>query len=152
MIQEDNSFQNGGENYSLPSVQGDGTNALTTLDATVNHVVEALDVVSDVTASFDEMVHTLADMHVAVKQIDAELDAFKAATGAKLEKFKSQVPVLDRQMDNISARIDKVTDKILSLTDDDMSEQTLQKQAMLMDLLSKCNDSFNNMVMKLMEF
>ena len=33
-----------------------------------------------------------------------------------------------------------------------MPEQTLKKQAMLIDLLSKCNESFNNMTMKLMEF
>ena len=91
-------------------------------------------------------------MHVAVEQIEAELEAFKTATGAKLEKFKLQVPILDKQMDKISDRIDMITERILSLTDDDMSEETLKKQSLLMDTLSNFSVSFNNLVMKLMEF
>lgn len=62
------------------------------------------------------------------------------------------MPILDKQMDKISDRIDMITERILSLTDDDMTEETLKKQSLLMDTLSNFSVSFNNLVMKLMEF
>lgn len=127
----------------------DGVAAIT---SAADMMLSSLDRINSVSSDVDDMVHTLADMRVAVKQIDAQLDAFKTATGTKLEKFKLQVPILDKQMDNISNRIDKITDKILALSDDDMSEATLHKQSLLMDALSQVNDTFNNIVMKLMEF
>ena len=62
------------------------------------------------------------------------------------------MPILDKQMDKISDRIDMITERILSLTDGDMTEETLKKQSLLMDTLSNFSGSFNNLVMKLMEF
>lgn len=140
------------EAYNNAGAASQGQNALPAITSATELMMASLDKVSTLTSDIDDMVHTIANMRVAVKQIDAQLDAFKTATGAKLDKFKLQVPILDKQMDRISDRIDQITDKILSLTDDDMSEQTLKKQSVLMDALSNFNDSFNNLVMRLMEF
>ena len=127
-------------------------NGLLAISSATDLMMTSLDKVNNISSNINDMVHTLANMHVAVEQIEAELEAFKTATGAKLEKFKLQVPILDKQMDKISDRIDMITERILSLTDDDMSEETLKKQSLLMDTLSNFSVSFNNHVMKLMEF
>lgn len=140
------------ETYNDNEAVSQGNNALPAITSATELMMASLDKVNNLSSDIDDMVHTISNMHVAVKQIDAELDAFKTATGAKLDKFKLQVPILDKQMDRISNRIDQITDKILALTDDDMSEQTLKKQSVLMDALSNFNDSFNNLVMRLMEF
>ena len=139
------------DNYEiLPSTNEQ--NGLLAISSATDLMMTSLDKVNNISSNINDMVHTLANMHVAVEQIEAELEAFKAATGAKLEKFKLQVPILDKQMDKISDRIDMITERILSLTDDDMSEETLKKQSLLMDTLSNFSVSFNNLVMKLMEF
>lgn len=140
------------ETYNSNDASRQSQSSLPAIASATELMMASLDKVSTMSSDIDDMVHAIANMRVAVKQIDAQLDAFKAATGAKLDKFKLQVPILDKQMDKISDRIDKITDKILSLTDDDMSEQTLKKQSVLMDALSNFNDSFNNLVMRLMEF
>ena len=139
------------DNYEiLPSTNEQ--NGLLAISSATDLMMTSLDKVNNISSNINDMVHTLANMHVAVAQIEAELEAFKTATGAKLEKFKLQVPILDKQMDKISDRIDMITERILSLTDDDMSEETLKKQSLLMDTLSNFSVSFNNLVMKLMEF
>ena len=139
------------DNYEiLPSTNEQ--NGLLAISSATDLMMTSLDKVNNISSNINDMVHTLANMHVAVEQIEAELEAFKTATGAKLEKFKLQVPILDKQMDKISDRIDMITERILSLTDDDMSEETLKKQSLLMDTLSNFSGSFNNLVMKLMEF
>ena len=139
------------DNYEiLPSTNEQ--NGLLAISSATDLMMTSLDKVNNISSNINDMVHTLANMHVAVEQIEAELEAFKTSTGAKLEKFKLQVPILDKQMDKISDRIDMITERILSLTDDDMSEETLKKQSLLMDTLSNFSVSFNNLVMKLMEF
>lgn len=135
------------------TIENNGANAgVIAISSAADRVLSSLDSISSISSDMNDMMHTFADMRIGIKQINAELDAFKTATGAKLDKFKLQVPILDKQMDRISSRIDQITDKVLALTDDDMSEQTLKKQSMLMDMLSGFNDSFNNLVMRLMEF
>ena len=139
------------DNYEiLPSTNEQ--NGLLAISSATDLMMTSLDKVNNISSNINDMVHTLANMHVAVEQIEAELEAFKTATGAKIEKFKLQVPILDKQMAKISDRIDMITERILSLTDDDMSEETLKKQSLLMDTLSNFSVSFNNLVMKLMEF
>lgn len=134
-------------------IENNGANAgIIAINSAADRVLTSLESISSISTDLTDMMHTFANMQIGIKQINAELDAFKTATGAKLDKFKLQVPILDKQMDRISNRIDQITDKILALTDDDMSEQTLKKQAMLMNMLSDFNDSFNNLVMRLMEF
>lgn len=139
------------DNYEIIPSKNEPDGLLAISSAT-NLMMTSLDKVNSITSDINDMVHTLANMHVAVKQIEAELEAFKTATGAKLDKFKLQVPILDKQMDKISDRIDMITERILSLTDGDMTEETLKKQSLLMDTLSNFSVSFNNLVMKLMEF
>ena len=139
------------DNYEIIPSKNEQDGLLAISSAT-DLMMTSLDKVNNISSNINDMVHTLANMHVAVEQIEAELEAFKTATGAKLEKFKLQVPILDKQMDKISDRIDMITERILSLTDDDRSEETLKKQSLLMDTLSNFSVSFNNLVMKLMEF
>lgn len=139
------------DNYEIIPSKNEQDGLLAISSAT-DLMMTSLDKVNSITSDFNDMVHTLANMHVAVEQIEAELEAFKTATGAKLDKFKLQVPILDKQMDKISNRIDMITERILSLTDDDMTEETLKKQSLLLDTLSNFSGSFNNLVMKLMEF
>ncbi len=134
-------------------IENNGANAgIIAINSAADRVLTSLESISSISTDLTDMMHTFANMQIGIKQINAELDAFKTATGAKLDKFKLQVPILDKQMDRISNRIDQITDKILALTDDDMSEQALKKQATLMNMLSDFNDSFNNLVMRLMEF
>ena len=134
-------------------IENNGANAgIIAINSAADRVLTSLESISSISTDLTDMMHTFANMQIGIKQINAELDAFKTATGAKLDKFKLQVPILDKQMDRISNRIEQITDKILALTDDDMSEQTLKKQATLMNMLSNFNDSFNNLVMRLMEF
>ena len=139
------------DNYEIIPSKNEQDGLLAISSAT-DLMVTSLDKINSITSDFNDMVDTLANMHVAVEQIEAELEAFKTATGAKLDKFKLQVPILDKQMDKISDRIDMITERILSLTDGDMTEETLKKQSLLMDTLSNFSGSFNNLVMKLMEF
>jgi len=99
---------------------------------------------------------SLADTAVAIKQanlemarLETQLDMFICNAQTNLEKFKSTIPMLERQLDRAADRIEKITDKILDKTDESLTDENLQKQSMLLDALNQHNQTFNNILMKL---
>lgn len=68
------------DNYEIIPSKNEQDGLLAISSAT-DLMMTSLDKVNSITSDFNDMVHTLANMHVAVEQIEAELEAFKTATG-----------------------------------------------------------------------
>lgn len=112
---------------------------------------DACDVISMSVTSVSDAIKHVADVRYQIAQLDHQLDQFIAQTNANLERFKTVIPVLDRQLTNISARIDHITDTVLQNTQGgEITEDSVKKHQMLLDLLSSTNDSFNNMLMRIL--
>ena len=116
----------------------------------MQRVSNIMDRVTDISCSFAQVMSSANEMKMEIARLDHQLDAFIAQTNANLERFKRAAPILEKQLENASARIDRITDKILSNSDSDLSPESLQKQSVLIDMMTQANDSFNNMVMKLL--
>lgn len=113
-------------------------------------VSSIMDRATDITCTFAQVMNSANEMKLEIARLDHQLDAFIAQTDANLERFKRAAPILEKQLENASARIDRITDKILCNSDADLTPESLKKQSILIDMMTQANDSFNNMVMKLL--
>lgn len=121
-------------------------------EVTIEKIDNTISDIKSLSSDVKETVQALANMNVEIERMDHQLEAFMAETGAKLEKFKVQAPIMEKMLDKASDRLDKITEKVLALSDDSTDEIKLKRQQQLMEQLNKANDNFNNMIMKLMNF
>jgi len=119
----------------------------------VNNALSKIDsvcgLVGNLSSSFSETALAIANTKTEIARFENELDRFIAESQVSLEKFKAVAPILSTQLENASKRIDKITDTILSSSNDSLSEESLKKQNALVDLLNTSNDTFNNLLVKL---
>lgn len=118
-------------------------------DKTADTVGEACRTISGITCTISDTVKHIHNVKLEIKRLDTQLEAFIVQSQNNLERFKAAIPVLQQQLNNISSRIDRITDSILNnTTDQELTEDAVKKHHLLLDLLASTNDSFNNMLMR----
>jgi len=105
--------------------------------------------VGNVTNTFAQVSLAAQQTKYEISKLEYELDRFIAENEHRLEKFKAVAPILSKQLENASQRIDKITDTILASSSDSLSDESLKKQSTLVDLLNTSNETFNNLLVKL---
>lgn len=117
----------------------------------LSQILDVCNIINNSVCTVAQTVQYIADIKVQIKELDAQLEAFLAQTSANLERFKTAMPVLEGQLNNISNRLDRITDSILTQTQNsEMSEDLMKKHSMMLDLLESTNNSFNNMLMRIL--
>lgn len=102
-----------------------------------------------VSTSLSDAVVAVSNVRAQIAELDHKLDMFIVESETRLAKFRTATPIIEKQLENASGRIDKITDKILESFDGDVTNDSLQKQSLLIDLLQETNNSFNNMLVRL---
>lgn len=115
----------------------------------INEMEMAISVVNSVTTSISEAVKVVANVRLEIKRLDHELDMFIASSNFKLERFRTAMPVLEKQLTSVSNRIDKITDSMIANVMDAKDDLSIKKHEMLLSMLTDANNSFNNMLTKL---
>ena len=96
-------------------------------------------------------IHELStNLALETRRLEHQLDAFIFKTQSDIVKFEILVPVVEKQLQNLSDRIDKLIDKLM---DEDLSntdEGILEKHNLILQLLMQENETFNNAMMKML--
>lgn len=121
-----------------------------TVDDVAMQIAAAINVVNNVTTSVTDTIKYIADVKVQLKRLDAELEAFIVQTNANLDRFKSAIPMLEKQLDKASNRIDKITDEALLHAKNCNMTEEVKKHSLMIEMLSSANDSFNNLLMRIL--
>lgn len=116
----------------------------------IEKVNNSLTLLNGLSFSTENIVNKISDTMLEIAKLDYQLDCVLATIDMKLEKFKTIAPMMERQLNNISNRIDKLTDIIVEKNKNILTESELKQQSILLDALTQANDSFNNMIMKMM--
>ena len=66
-----------------------------------------------------------------------------------LEKYKQRLPIMEKQLDRASKRIDNLVDKILD-DNSPMTTEYLQKQSILLEALTKMSSDYNSIIASLL--
>ena len=120
-----------------------------TVDDVAMQIAAAVNVVNNVTTSVTDTIKYIADVKVQLKRLDTELEAFIVQTNANLDRFKSAIPMLEKQLDKASNRIDKITDEALLHAKNCNMTEEVKKHSLMIEMLSSANDSFNNLLMRI---
>ena len=147
---------NFGDRNSTPTLD-ETANANELIDPTsfgnpeLEQIMAVCNIIGDTVCTVAQTVQHIANIKLQIKELDARLEAFIAQTSANLERFKTAMPVLEGQLNNISSRLDRITDSIIAQTQNsEMSEDLMKKHSMMLDLLESTNNSFNNMLMRIL--
>ena len=109
----------------------------------------SLSVFNNVTSSIKECYLASKNVELEIAKMDHQLDAFIADSNNKLDRFKTAMPVLEKQLNKVSDRIDKITDQMLENVMSLDNPESIKKHEMMIDMLNKSSDSFNNLLVKL---
>lgn len=120
------------------------------VDDVAMQIAAAVNVVNNVTTSVTDTIKYIADVKVQMKRLDTELEAFIVQTNANLDRFKSAIPMLEKQLDKASNRIDKITDEALLHAKNCNMTEEVKKHSLMIEMLSSANDSFNNLLMRIL--
>ncbi len=118
-------------------------------DAVASKMENALTLVNSAACTIQDTVQIIANVKYDIAKLDHDLDMFIAESNTRLEKFKSAMPVLEKQLTKISDRIDNITNVMLTNIMNPNDPNSVQKHSQMMDMLEGANDSFNNMLVKL---
>lgn len=131
--------------YALQRVQ----NVCESCDAVASKMENALTLVNSAACTIKDTVQIIENVKYDIAKLDHDLDMFIADSNTRLEKFKSAMPVLEKQLTRISDRIDNITNMMLTNIMNPNDPSSVQKHSQMMDMLESANDSFNNMLVKL---
>jgi predicted amino acid-binding ACT domain protein len=109
-------------------------------------MVEALDIAS---ASVESITKVVADMNVQIAEVRAQVEIFSKMMDTDLEKYKQRLPIMEKQLDRASKRIDNLVDKILD-DNSPMTTEYLQKQSILLEALTKMSNDYNSIIASLL--
>ena len=109
-------------------------------------MVEALDIAS---ASVESITKVVADMNVQIAEVRAQVEIFSKMMDTDLEKYKQRLPIMEKQLDRASKRIDNLVDKILD-DNSPMTTEYLQKQSILLEALTKMSSDYNSIIASLL--
>ena len=84
------------------------------------------------------------DMH----KMDVQFNAYVATLDAELERHKGNLPVVERQLNQINQMMDKVLDKVLSM--DANTDKEMDMKMKYMETLQTFTDKIATMMIKLL--
>lgn len=115
----------------------------TTITATLSAVNNAITSVTN-TIQNGQMVK------LEIAKLEMQLDKFIVDSNNNVERFKSAMPVLDRQLNRISGQIDRIIDALLVTTTTSLDEKDLKRFSLQLEMLTSVKDNFDNILNKLL--
>lgn len=137
------------KNDLILSENSDLSAALAKVDAVNNTLATLNSMITNTTSGIATIVQATGDVRVAMQSLENEMEQFRINAQKDAYLYEKSLPMWEQQLNRIQDRIDKAMDHLLSF-DSDFSESAIQRQNMVMDVLTEVNNSFNAMVMKLM--
>ena len=106
--------------------------------------------VNNIAGSLKECRQIAAEVELQRQQLDFHLNELLIRANYDLESRRQIIPLIASQLDHIQDRIDRFADKLMDMMDD-FSNESIQKQTLLLDFIEKQNSSFQVLSLKLMK-
>ena len=157
MTQKSNKMNNQNNNVENDIEKGRAVSAnINRIDMNLQNEVflsnlnQTLDSLNRFVSGASNIMSTYADMKIQISQVEAQVDAFCASLETDLKKYQHRLPIVEKQLNSASERIDRFVDRILDMEGDNTSPEYLQRQSLLLDALTSINNQFNNILVKLL--
>ena len=128
---EGGSIQEYGGEVALPNT-GDG---------------DPLNTIRDITSSVCNAVTRWKQIDAQMHTMDIQFNAFIAKMDFELDKYKTSIPVVEKQLDFVNQQISKILDHVLMM--DAKTESEINMKMRMMESSEKYLDKLSTMMMKL---
>ena len=115
------------------------------------------DVVSNVAATVDNITATVreinlikAKVELETRQLEHAFDCLMVKAQRDITIYRETLPLLDKNFESMQARMDRLMDKAMDIICEDVSDASLARQEMCMNLIEKTNNMLNNLIGKLL--
>lgn len=110
-----------------------------------NECLNSLNVLGDkITSTVNSVLDLQRDMHM----MDVQFNAYVANLDAELERHKGNLPVVERQLNNMNQMMGKILDKVLSMEAN--TENEMEMKMRYMETLETFTDKIATMMIKLL--
>jgi len=141
---------NGYEDENLPAeTDYEEIDVPAQVDGVMNDVDNICRMVNNVSCNVAQTRQAIANVELEIAKLDHNFDVMLLEAQKSLTKFNKLAPMLEKQLEGASGRLDRITDTILSRSDDSLTPESLEKQRQLIEVLTTTNETFNNLLVKL---
>ncbi|CCX69094.1 unknown [Prevotella sp. CAG:255] len=130
-------------------------NQLDRIDASVNNfgntmmqTTECFNSLNELTGNLVSAANNYIDLQRDMHKMDVQFNAYVATLDAELERHKGNLPVVERQLNQINQMMDKVLDKVLSM--DANTDIEMDMKMKYMETLQTFTDKIATMMIKLL--
>ena len=130
-------------------------NQLDGIDASVSNfgntmmqTTECFNSLNELTGNLVSAANNYIDLQRDMHKMDVQFNAYVATLDAELERHKGNLPVVERQLNQINQMMDKVLDKVLSM--DANTDIEMDMKMKYMETLQTFTDKIATMMIKLL--
>ena len=130
-------------------------NQLDRFDASVSNfgytmvqTTECFNSLNELTGNLVSAANNYIDLQRDTHKMDVQFNAYVATLDAELERHKGNLPVVERQLNQINQMMDKVLDKVLSM--DANTDKEMDMKMKYMETLQTFTDKIATMMIKLL--
>ena len=108
---------------------------------------DPLDSIKEITSSVCNAVTTWKQIDAQMHTMDVQFNAFIAKMDLELDKYKTSIPVVEKQLDFVNQQISKILDHVLAM--DAKTESEINMKMRMMESSENYLDKLSTMMMKL---
>jgi len=121
------------------------SDALTALEGNLNAINNCLQSAQMITSTVVNGITTWKEIDKQMHEMDVQFGQFTAELNANLDKYKTRIPLIEKQLDNINSNLTKMLDFILA-----MDAKTPQEMEFRMVMMGKIDNFLNTISTTLM--
>lgn len=115
---------------------------------TMMQTTECFNSLNELTGNLVSAANNYIDLQRDMHKMDVQFNAYVATLDAELERHKGNLPVVERQLNQINQMMDKVLDKVLSM--DANTDKEMEMKMKYMETLQTFTDKIATMMIKLL--
>lgn len=115
---------------------------------TMMQTTECFNSLNELTGNLVSAANNYIDLQRDMHKMDVQFNAYVATLDAELERHKGNLPVVERQLNQINQMMDKVLDKVLSM--DAITDKEMDMKMKYMETLQTFTDKIATMMIKLL--
>ncbi len=108
---------------------------------------DPLDTIRDITSSVCNAVTSWKQIDAQMHTMDIQFNAFIAKMDFELDKYKTSIPVVEKQLDFVNQQISKILDHVLTM--EAKTESEINMKMRMMESSENYLDKLSTMMMKL---
>lgn len=120
------------------------------VNATINNANELTKNVQTLWNCTLETVKTVKELDVLMKNMDVSLERYLQDTNVSLEKFRISAPIVEKQLDRISDRMDNILNSALEINPKTCELKELELRGNLIKQVRDWSDQISTLLIKLM--